>query len=136
MSFFISVAFVINAKSRYFTHFACFVIAHCRTFVLPASRFLACVHFRSSYQRVDFIDTLRPQKLVLRSVFILIYIQNYSICSGILAASALLVYSSLLVTSHIHFIYSGTGGQSCTVSSSISRYACLSQNGKTSISSI
>ena len=57
---FIYVAFVINAKSRYFRHFACFVIAHCRTFVLPASRFLACVHFRSSYQRVDFIDTLKP----------------------------------------------------------------------------
>ena len=58
MSFFIYVAFVINAKSRYFIHFAYFVIAHCRTFVLPASRFLVCVHFRSSYQRVDFIDTL------------------------------------------------------------------------------
>ena len=68
MSIFISVAFVINAKSRYFTHFACFVIAHCRTFVLPASRFLACVHFRSSYQRVDFIDTLRLQKYYLQSV--------------------------------------------------------------------
>ena len=38
---------------------AFFVIAHCRTFVLPASRFLACVHFRSSPQRVDFIDTLK-----------------------------------------------------------------------------
>ena len=59
MSFFIYVAFVINAKSRYFIHFAYFVIAHCRTFVLPASRFLVCVHFRSSSQRVDFIDTLR-----------------------------------------------------------------------------
>jgi len=32
---------------------AFFVIVHCRTFVLPASRFLACVHFRSSPQRVD-----------------------------------------------------------------------------------
>ena len=59
MSFFIYVAFVINAKSWYFIHFAYFVIAHCRTFVLPASRFLVCVHFRSSSQRVDFIDTLK-----------------------------------------------------------------------------
>ena len=62
MSFFIYVAFVINAKSRYFIHFAYFVIAHCRTFVLPASRFLVCVHFRSSSQRVDFIDTLKRSK--------------------------------------------------------------------------
>ena len=68
MSFFIYVAFVTNAKSRYFIHFAYFVIAHGRTFVLPASRFLVCVHFRSSSQRVDFIDTLNAVKLKFYSV--------------------------------------------------------------------
>ena len=48
MSFFIYEAFGINAKRRNFIHFAYFVIAHCRTSVLSASRFLVCVHFRSS----------------------------------------------------------------------------------------
>ena len=75
MSFFIYVAFVINAKSQYLVHFAYFVIAHCRTFVLPASRFLVCVHFRSSYQCVDFSDTLK-----LRAHFLFIYFVYYFNC--------------------------------------------------------
>ena len=73
MSFFIYVAFVINAKSQSFIHFAYFVIAHGRTFVLPASRFLVCVHFRSSNQRVDFIDTLKGgQMTAFLCVFMLL----------------------------------------------------------------
>ena len=41
--------------------------------VLPASRFLVCVHFRSSNQRVDFIDTLKGgQMTAFLCVFMLL----------------------------------------------------------------
>ena len=35
-------------KAYYLRHFACFVMAHCRTIVLSASPFLACDQFRKS----------------------------------------------------------------------------------------